>query len=112
MPSTSQTDEEAAAESFGWEIALCDAEMSGFIPDWVVEAVTREYVAGRHGKWRPRPVEFAEACRKLIAKWRYAAVERRRLLDARVEVQVKRASPDRVAELFERFKAGLPKQDT
>ena len=112
MPAYGMSDGDAAVEALVWDMALTDAEMVGKIPGWVIESTTREYIAGKFGKWRPRATEFAEACRKHVAKWRAAAVEHRRMLDAKVEKTVQRASPERVQELLKKFESGLPKAES
>lgn len=99
---------DAEVERLIWEMALLDVEMNGYIPDWVIEDTTRQYIAGQHGKWRPKPAEFIAVAKTVIAKWRWAAVQRRRLLDAKIVPPIVRASPERVKALFEQFKRGLP----
>jgi hypothetical protein len=84
MVSTRSDDAEASIEAAAWSLVLGDEEMCGRIPGWVIKAAVREYMLGVHGKYFPKATEFLTTCKSIIAKYRWAAKERERLLTAKV----------------------------
>lgn len=93
-------------EEAAWALVLSNEEINGRIPPWAVERATIEFMSGEHGKFFPKIAEFVVVCKRIVAKARWAAIERRRILDAKVVPPQSAADDARRAEMVARLKTG------
>lgn len=95
-------------EEAAWSLVIGDDEINGHIPDWAVEKAAREFMAGVHGKFFPKVAEFVTVCKRIVAQTRWAAKERRQILDAKVITRPSADEGARRAAMVERIKATSP----
>lgn len=103
-----EDDGTVSVERAAWALVLGDEEMNGIIPNWVLEQATKEFMSGAHGRFFPKVAEFVAVCKRIVARYRWAIVERRRLLEAPVMPADTAEANERRAAMLERLRAVSP----